>query len=56
MGDLIYFVGVVVIFSGLGRLYSRIKVGSPGAYYDTMMVFEILLGLSIAALHYLKTS
>src|SRR5215467_15370098 len=52
-GDLIYLVGVVVICSGLGRLYSRIRVGSPGSYYDIMMVVEIFLGLSIIALRYL---
>lgn len=56
MSDLICFVGVVVICSGLGRLYSRIKVGSPGSYYDIMMVVETLLGLSIIALRYSQTS
>ena len=52
MGDLIYFIGIVVIFSGLGRLYSRIKVGSAGNYFDTMMVIEILLGIAIIAMKY----
>lgn len=28
-GDLIYYIGIVIIFSGLGRLYSRIKVVLP---------------------------
>jgi hypothetical protein len=52
VGDLLYFIGITVVFSGLGRLYSRIKVGSPGAYYDTMMALECSLGLSIVLLHY----
>ena len=50
INDLIYFIGIVVIFSGLGRLYSRIKVGSAGKYFDYMMVFEIILGISIILL------
>src|SRR5690242_16849929 len=37
INDLIYFIGLVVIFSGLGRLYSRIKLGSAGKYFDSMM-------------------
>ena len=40
--DLTYFIGIVVIFSGLGRLYSRTKVGSAGKYFDNIMVFEII--------------
>ena len=30
VGNLLYFIGITVLFSGLGRFYSRIKVGSPG--------------------------
>ncbi|MFI5194835.1 MAG: DUF4345 domain-containing protein [Chitinophagales bacterium] len=52
--DLIYFIGIIVIFSGLGRLYSRIKVGSAGKYFDYIMVFEIILGISIAILQYFR--
>jgi len=52
--DLIYFIGIVVIFSGLGRLYSRIKVGSAGKYFDYIMVFEIILGVSIILLQYTR--
>ena len=52
--DLIYFIGVIVIFSGLGRWYSRIKVGSAGKYFDYIMVFEIILGSSIAILQYFR--
>jgi hypothetical protein len=52
VGDLLYFIGITVFFSGLGRLYSRIKVGSAGTYYDSMMIIECCLGLSIVLLHY----
>lgn len=52
--DLIYFIGIIVIFSGLGRWYSRIKVGSAGKYFDYIMVFEIILGISIAILQYFR--
>lgn len=54
ISHLIYFVGIVVIFSGLGRLYSRIKVGSAGKYFDYMMLFEIILGISIVLLQYFR--
>lgn len=52
VGDLMYFIGITVLFSGLGRLYSRIKAGSAGTYYDSMMIIECCLGLGIAILHY----
>ena len=52
--DLIYFIGIVVIFSGLGRFYSRSKLGSAGKYFDYIMVFEIILGLSIIFLQYFR--
>lgn len=51
---LIYFVGVVVICSGLGRLYSRIKVGSAGNYFNIMMVVEIILGVAIVVVQYFR--
>jgi len=54
INDLIYFIGIVVIFSGLGRLYSRIKVGSAGKYFDYIMVFEIILGISLILLQYFR--
>lgn len=53
VGDLMYFIGITVFFSGLGRFYSRIKVGSPGTYYDSMMILELCLGVSIVLLNYL---
>ena len=52
--DLIYFIGIVVIFSGLGRLYSRVKVGSAGKYLDYIMSFEIFLGIAIISLQYFR--
>ncbi len=52
--DLIYFIGIVVVCSGLGRLYSRVKVGSAGKYFDFIMAFEIALGVSIILLQYLR--
>lgn len=54
LGNMIYFLGLAVIFSGLGRLYSRYKLGSAGTYFDYIMVVEILLGLSIIILDWLR--
>ena len=54
LSDLIYFIGIVVIFSGLGRLYSRTKLGSAGKYFDNIMVVEIILGISIVVLQYFR--
>ncbi len=52
--DLIYFIGIVVIFSGLGRLYSRVKIGPAGKYFDYIMLFEIILGISLMLLQYCR--
>jgi hypothetical protein len=52
--ELIYFIGLVVIFSGLGRLYSRMKVGSGGKYLNGIMFFEIVLGIVITVLQYCR--
>jgi hypothetical protein len=54
LGNVIYFMGIIVMFSGLGRLYSRYKLGSAGRYFDFIMIFEILLGLIIIALEWLR--
>lgn len=54
LSDVVYFLGLPIVFSGLGRLYSRIKVGSAGKYFDIIMVFEILLGVSVILLQYFK--
>src|SRR5215831_15102777 len=48
--SLVYFIGIVVIFSGLGRLYSRVRAGNAGTYFNTMMVVEIVLGIAIVIL------
>jgi hypothetical protein len=54
VNELIYFIGIVVVFSGLGRLYSRTNVGSAGKYFDFIMLFEIFLGISVIVLQYLR--
>lgn len=54
INDLIYFLGIVVVFSGLGRLYSRIKVGKGNTYLTFIMYFEIALGLAIILLQYFR--
>lgn len=51
---LIYFIGLVVIFSGLGRLYSRIKVGPSTKYLFNIMCIEILLGSAIIILEFFR--
>ena len=52
--EIIYLVGVVVACAGLGRLYSRIQVGSAGKYYDVIMIIEVLIGISIIVLQYVR--
>lgn len=54
INDLIYFIGIVVIFSGLGRLYSRIKVGTSTNYLKFIMILEIILGIVIGMLEYFR--
>lgn len=54
INNLIYFIGIVVVFSGLGRLYSRIKVGPSTNYLKFIMIFEIILGIAILILEYLR--
>ncbi len=54
VGNIVYFLGLVVVFSGLGRLYSRYETGSAGKYFDYIMVIEILLGLSIMVMEWIK--
>lgn len=53
IGNTAYFLGLMVLFSGLGRLYSRFKLGSAGSYFDWVMIAEIVLGLAIIALEWL---
>lgn len=52
--ELVYFIGVIVVFSGLGRFYSRLKVGSAGRYFDTIMIVEILLGITLIVLEFFR--
>lgn len=52
--ELIYFIGIIVVFSGLGRLYSRSKVGSAGRYSDFITAFEILIGLTLIVLEFYR--
>lgn len=52
--DLIYFVGIVVLSAGLGRLYSTVKLGSAGTYLYYVMLIEIFLGIGIMLLQYLR--
>lgn len=49
---LIYFIGIAVTFSGLGRLYSKVKVGSAGTYFERIMIFEIALGITLVVLQH----
>jgi len=52
--EIIYFIGITVVFSGLGRLYSRIKVGAAGKYFDIIMVVEILIGITLIAMEFFR--
>lgn len=52
--DLIYLLGIVVCFSGLGRLYSRIKLGAGGNYLFLIMLLEIALGMTLILLEYFR--
>lgn len=54
IGNIVYFLALMVVCSGLGRLFSRIKVGSAGKYFDFIMAVEILLGLLIIGLKWLE--
>ena len=52
--ELNYFIGLVVVFAGLGRFYSRMKLGNAGANTDAMMLFEIVLGIIIMFVQYFR--
>lgn len=56
INDLIYFIGIVVTFSGLGRFYSRVKVGPSGKYLFFIMWFEIILGIAIIVMEYFRNA
>lgn len=51
---LLYPIGLVVAFAGVGRAWSMAKVGSPGTYFKAMMVLEFALGLSIICLEWFR--
>ncbi len=51
---LLYFLGIVVAFAGLGRAWSVHKVGSPGTYHKAMMWLEIGLGAAIVVLESMR--
>lgn len=51
LGNIIYCLGIMIVFSGLGRLYSRLKLGTAGRYFDIIMLVEILLGILIIILN-----
>jgi len=54
INGLLYCIGIVVIFSELGRLYSKTQLGSAGKHFDSIMMVEIILGVSIIVLQYLR--
>ncbi len=51
---LLYFLGIIVAFAGLGRMWSMLRLGSAGSYYKNMMLLAILLGLSIIGLQAMR--
>lgn len=51
---IVYFLGIIVVFSGLGRLYSRLKMGFAGTYFDVIMTVEVCLGIAIILLNWLE--
>lgn len=54
VNKLVYLLGIIVCFSGLGRLYSRAKMGSGGMYLFAVMCLEIILGVSLVLLQYFR--
>jgi hypothetical protein len=54
IGELVYFIGIEEIFSGLVRLYSRKRVNSAGNHFKSMMLTEMILGISIVLLNALS--
>ncbi len=51
---LLYFLGIVVLFAGLGRAWSMLRVGSAGNYHRAMMFLEMGLGLLIIVFETLR--
>lgn len=52
--DIIYFIGIVVICSAAGRLYSTMKVGSAGRNSDITMMLEFIGGIAIIILQWFR--
>jgi hypothetical protein len=52
--DLLYFIGIVVAFAGMGRAWSIAKMGAPGTYFKAMMLLEFSLGLAIIVLQWFR--
>jgi hypothetical protein len=53
LNHLIYFI-VLLVFIQVWRVELRNKTGSAGKYFDYIMVFEIILGISIVLLQYAR--
>ena len=51
---LLYFLGTIVFFAGLGRAWSMLRVGSAGSYHRSMMFVELGLGVLIIVLQALR--
>ncbi len=54
VNELIYLLGIVVICSGLGRLYSRLKMNKSTTYLNFVMALELALGAALILLQYFR--
>lgn len=53
---LLYFIGILVAFAGIGRGWSIARMGAPGTYFKAMMLLELGLGLAIIVLQWFRAS
>lgn len=51
---LLYFLGIIVFFAGVGRAWSMLRVGSAGNYHRAMMFLEMGLGLLVIVFEALR--
>jgi hypothetical protein len=51
---LLYFLGINVVFAGLGRAWSMLRVGPAGSYHKAMMILEMALGALIIGLQMVR--
>lgn len=51
---LLYFLGFIVFFAGVGRAWSMLRVGSAGNYHRAMMFVELALGLLVIVLQAMR--